>query len=207
MLGGPTSSTAPGTTERGAMTGWRSPHVAPAANRATMWSRLHHHQHHDVKTSLSSSTRPAGPAYKRGNTARPRGPLPLCLFISLSLSHVPEILPLVYKREGWVPHLKRRRTSTPLHLHQRLGTSSLSRQFVSPTANFNAANTSDLEPDVGTLCPNQYTSLCPPAHHPGQTRNINLPIGGSKRQQLAYQVGAFCALRRPHSGHGWLATA
>jgi hypothetical protein len=27
------------------------------------------------------------------------------LFLLFSLSHIPQVLPLVYKREGWAPHL------------------------------------------------------------------------------------------------------
>jgi hypothetical protein len=166
---------------------WRQRQIVPLCGAVSItisiatWRRLRHH--------LQDPPRPP----TRGNTAWPRGPLPLCLFtsLSLSLSRVPEILPFAYKREGWVPHLKRR-TSIPLHLHQRPETSSLSRQFVTPTTNFSAGSMSGLELDVGTFCPIQYTSLCPPAHHPGQTRNINLPIGGSKRRQVYFGCVRFC---------------
>jgi hypothetical protein len=44
---------------------------------------------------------------------------------------------------------------------QRLGSSSLSRPFVTPTANSSASNTNSSPLDVGTFHPNQYTSSCP----------------------------------------------
>jgi hypothetical protein len=175
MLGGPTSPTAPGTKEWGATTDWRRPHVAPAANRATTWNRLHHHQHRDVETSPSSSTRPEGSTYRRGNRVQPPGPL--------SLSRVPQVLPLVYKRESRAPHLgilfldhseahhDLRRTSTPVHPHQRLGSSSLSRLFITPTTNSSASNTNSSPLDIGTFRPNQYTSSCPLCT-PSESRRI-----------------------------------
>jgi hypothetical protein len=73
-------------------------------------------------------------------------------------------------------------TSTPLHLHQRLGILSLSRPYVTSTANISACNTSCLELDVGTFCPNQYISLYPIALHLGQTRNTNSLDGSTKHR-------------------------
>jgi hypothetical protein len=144
--------------------------MAPVTNRATMWIHLHHHQHHNVETSPSSST---GPTYKRGKMAWPSGPLPLCLFISLSLSYVyPRSFPWSIKGKAGHPtwgsffdhseaHHDLRGTSTLVHPHQRLGSSSLSRPFVIPTTNSSASNTNSLPLDVGTFRLNQYTSSCP----------------------------------------------
>jgi hypothetical protein len=92
-------------------------------------------------------------------------------------------LPLVYKSEGLAPcqgmnfqdpeapRLWGLRgilffqpigvTSTPLHFHQRHGSSSLSRPFATPTTDPSASNTSSSPLDVGTFSPNKYTSSCP----------------------------------------------
>jgi hypothetical protein len=100
-------------------------------------------------------------------------------FSSLSLSLVPQILPLVYKRKGWVPQARKaiqaRKNSNTEEQFNSTSSSletwilSLSRLFVTPTTNTSASNTSSLELDVGTFCLNQYTPLCPLAHHPDQT--------------------------------------
>jgi hypothetical protein len=51
-------------------------------------------------------------------------------------------------------------TSTPLHFHQRPGSSSLSRPFITPTIDLSASNTSSSPLDVGTFSLNKYTSSC-----------------------------------------------
>ena len=125
-----------------------------------------------------------------------------------SLSPVTCSLPLVYKRGGRTPfggdrsverssdrdieksNLRSLNTLTQptraLQLHfirstpQRLGSTSLSRQFVTPYYElFHASNMSNNnELDVGTFSPNQYKPRVLLAHHPSQTRNItNLLVG------------------------------
>jgi hypothetical protein len=81
---GPTPPTALGTMGRCTRIAWWHPCIAPAANRAMIWSHLHHHQHHDVNMSLSLSMRPTGHAYKRRSVAQPWG----CLLLYFSLSSV-----------------------------------------------------------------------------------------------------------------------
>jgi hypothetical protein len=94
-----------------------------------------------------------------------RGVSSIVFLFLLSLSLVPRVLSLIYKREGRVP-LPRilfqptEGTSTPLHFHQRPRSSSLSRLFVTPTIDPSASNTSNLPLDVGTFNPNQYISSC-----------------------------------------------
>ena len=68
---------------------------------------------------------------------------------------------------------------TALHIKpQRLGSSSLSRQFVTPYYKFSAGNTSRPKLDVGTFGPNQYNPRVLLAHQPNQTHNItNLLVG------------------------------
>jgi hypothetical protein len=89
-------------------------------------------------------------------------------------------------RPIWARFLMLRSTSTPLHLHQRLGTLSLSRPFVTPTTNFRAVNTSSLELDIGTFNPNQYSSLClssspfgPNTQYKFTSRRYETPIVGT----------------------------
>jgi hypothetical protein len=114
---------------------------------------------------------------QRRRVAQPQGSLLICFYLSsfpLSLSCTPGPS-LVYKRKGWVPHLVKisntqkhfKHTSNTLHLHQRLGISSLSRSFVTPATSFRAGNMSSLELDVGTFNPNQYNSLCLPSSSSG----------------------------------------
>jgi hypothetical protein len=62
---------------------------------------------------------------------------------------------LVYKKEGWVPHLgkifntqKYFNSTSP---SPETWDFTLSHLFVTPTANFRAGNTSNLELDVGTF--------------------------------------------------------
>jgi hypothetical protein len=112
-----------------------------------------------ITTCKTHRTRPW-----RRRAAQSRGSLFLYFSLSsLSLSHVPQFLPLVYK--GKVGHpigdlflttQKHIMTLGGLQLHFTLtrDLGSLSRSFVTPTTNSSASNTNKSSLDVGTFCPN-----------------------------------------------------
>jgi hypothetical protein len=148
-----------------------------------------------VGTSPSTTATPGHPYLKGGDSVAPRtGALDFFSFFFFFLSCTPAFLWPI-KGKAWHPaggggfflgtplegsdFQPTKGTSTPLHVHQRPGRSSLSRLFVTPVANQSASNTSNLPLDVGIFSLNQYTfsfPLCIPSEPKRAIIKIYLPV-------------------------------
>jgi len=161
----------------------------------------------------------AGPT-RRGGRHNPGSLFSLSSFpLFFSLSLVTCSLPLVYKRGGRTPFEGDRsverssdrdieqsnlrslnmltQQTRALQLHfirstpQRLGSSFLSRQFITPYYNLGAGNMSSSKLDVGTFRPNQYNTCVLLTHHPGQTCNIQIYLSAVRNTDniiLVYMI-------------------
>jgi hypothetical protein len=164
-------------------------------------SRHHHHLHHQRDPLTGEDGRCSSWTFFS----------PIFLFLLFLLYLLCTLGPsLVYKQEGWVPHLGEvfstlRSTSTPLH--QRLGISSLSRQFVTPAANFRAGNTSNLKLDVRTFNLNQYNLLCLLSSPSRPNTQYKFTHRWYETPTVGAQGRGFCAFQCLDPSHGWLATA